>query len=99
MVKQKQTRETNLSLRITMAFYDSAEAYRRENDALRSILRKQGLSDPAISARIRRLLKKSETDETAARLLKRVCEENLALLREHDLEKWLRDEQIKGKPQ
>jgi hypothetical protein len=86
-------------IRMIMSFYDFAEAYRRENTALRSILHKQGLSDAVIQGRVRRLLKNSETDETAAQLLKRGCEEILAQLREIDLKRLLEETDIGGNPQ
>jgi hypothetical protein len=97
-LKRQLTKGETAAIQVMMAVFDAAEAYRRENIALRSILLKRGLSDAAIQGRVRRFLKKGEHDETAARLLKRVCEESLSQLRGIDLEKWLEEVQIEGKP-
>lgn len=99
MTKRDLTEAERVTLGITMATFDAVEAYRRENIALRSILRKQGLSDRAISGRIRRFLKKGEPDETAAQLQRRVCEESLAQLRGIDVKRWLEETDLKGSPQ
>ena len=76
-------------VQIMFAIFDSAEICRHENNALRSILRKQGLSDPAIQKRIKRILEKSEQDETGAQLLKRVCEESMKRYLEADAQEVL----------
>lgn len=99
MKKRDLTEAEKATLGITMAVFDAVEAYRRENIALRNILHKQGLSDRAISGRVRRFLKKGEPDETAAQLLKRVCEESLAQLRGIDVKKWLEETHLGGNPQ
>lgn len=64
-------------IQITLAVFETAGNCRRENNALRSILRKQGLSDRAIQSRVKRILKKPEQDETGAQSVKRACEETL----------------------
>jgi hypothetical protein len=56
MKKRELTEAEKVTLGITMAIFDASEAYRRENIALRNILRKQGLSDRAISEKVRRFL-------------------------------------------
>jgi len=60
-----------------LSVFDSADACKRENDALRSILRKQGLSERAIQSRVKRILKKPDLDETGAQIVKRACAESL----------------------
>lgn len=97
----KRKKESNIPshIKITMHIFEVADLCRRENNALRSILRKQGLSDAAIRSRVRRLLRKPETDETGAQLLKRVCEESLNRYQEIDLGDWLSKAEIAGKPQ
>jgi hypothetical protein len=76
-------------IQIAMEIFSAAEACRRENIALRSILRKQGLSDPAIQSRVRRLLKIPDLDETGAQMLKKLCEETIKRLRDHDAQEVL----------
>ena len=74
---KKERPEFQPHVQIMLNIFEVADLCRRENDALRSILRKQGLSDPAIRSRVRRILKKPDLDETGAQLLKRVSEESL----------------------
>jgi hypothetical protein len=75
-----------------------ADLCRRENDALRSILRKQGLSDAAIRNRVRRILKKPDLDETGAQLLKRVSEESLKRFLDDDAQAVLAKIDLKDHP-
>ena len=75
-------------IQITVNIFEMADLCRRENNALRSILRKQGLSDAAIQSRVRRLLQKPEADQSDARILRRVCEESLKRYEEIDLADW-----------
>lgn len=98
-MKSKLSKGEQSVVQIMGAFLDVTDAYRRENDALRNILRKLGLSDAAIRGRVNRFLRKTETDENAAQLLKRVCEESLEQLHGIDIEKWLQEVELKGKPQ
>src|SRR5690242_8535493 len=95
-MSRKLTDSENLAIKMMGAVFEAADACRRENNALRSILRKQGLSDPAIQSRVRRILKKGEDDELAAQLLKRVCEESLKHIQEFDLAEWLQKVELKG---
>ena len=98
-MKEKRPKGEDVATRITMAIFETAIACRRENNALRTILRKQGLSDAMIQNRVRRILKKGEDDPTAAQLLKRVCEESLRQLQEFALGEWLEKVELKGKKQ
>lgn len=94
---QKSLDEFPLEIRIVLAICESAEAHRRrENNALRNILRKQGLSDSAIQRRVNKFLKKPEEDESAPQLLKRVCEESLKHFQDSDLAEWLAKIELKG---
>ncbi|WP_348268663.1 hypothetical protein P8936_05420 [Edaphobacter paludis] len=86
-------------VQIAINIFEIADLCRRENNALRSILRKQGLSDAAIRSRVQRLLQKPEADETGAQLLKLVCEESLKRYQDIDLAGWLSKAEIKGRPQ
>ncbi len=52
----KKDNEFPSHLRVVLAIFRAAETCRRENNALRNILHKQGLSDAAIRGRVRRLL-------------------------------------------
>ena len=85
-------------IQITVNIFEMAELCRRENNALRSILRKQGLSDSAIQSRVRRLLKKPELDETGAQALKRVSEESLKRCLDADAQAVLAKIDLKGHP-
>ncbi len=76
-------------IQIMMGIFSVSDTYRRENNALRSILHKQGLSDTAIQSRVKRLLKKPEQDETGAQMLKRLCEETLKRSRDYDAQEVL----------
>ncbi len=96
---QKSFDEYPLEIRIVLAICESAEAHRRENNALRNILRKQGLSDATIQRRVNRFLKKAEENESAPQLLKRVCEESLKRFQDSDLADLLAKMQIKGPTQ
>ena len=71
-------------VQIAVAVFLAADACRRENSALRSILRKQGLSDRAIQDRVKRILKKPDQDQTGAQLLQQACEETIKRFRDHD---------------
>lgn len=95
----KRTKEYPPHIQIMLKVFDAAESYRLENNALRSILRKQGLSDVAIQSRVKRLLKKPGEHEPAAQLLKRVCEESLKHFDETYLATFLSGVTIKGKVQ
>jgi hypothetical protein len=95
----KRGRNVPPHIQIAINIFEIAEVCRRENNALRSILRKQGLSDAAIRSKVRRLLQKPEADEFGAQLLKRVCEESLKRYEDLDLVDWLSKAEIRGKPQ
>ena len=83
---------------VGLKIFEMAEFCRRENNALRSILRKQGLSDSAIQNRVKRLLNKPELDETGAQALKRVSEESLKRCLDHDAQEVLAKIDLKGHP-
>jgi hypothetical protein len=71
-------------IQMAWAIFETADNCRRENIALRNILRKQGLSDRAIQGRVKRILKKPDQDQTGAQLLQQVCEETIRRFRDHD---------------
>ncbi len=73
----KKVRGSQPHIQIMLAIFEDANACRRENNALRSILRKLGLSDRAIQSRVKRILEKPDHDETGAQAVKRACEESL----------------------
>jgi hypothetical protein len=88
-VGKKTERDFPLHIQMMLAVFDRADACRRENNALRSILRKQGLSDRAIQSRVRRVLKMPDLDETGAQAVKRACEETLKRSLEADAQEVL----------
>src|ERR1035441_8356001 len=98
MRKRKDERDFPLHIQIGLNIFEMADLCRRENNALRSILRKQGLSDAAIQSRVKRLLKKPELDETGAQALKRVSEESLKRFLDSDAEEVLAKIDLKGHP-
>jgi hypothetical protein len=71
-------------IQMVLAIFESADACRRENIALRSILRKQGLSDRAVQGRVRRILNKPHQDQSGAQLIEQACEETIKRFRDHD---------------
>lgn len=85
----KKHREFPLHIEIMLNVFEMAGVCRRENNALRSILRKQGLSDAAIQSRVKRILKKPDQNETGAQALTRVCEESLKRFEAHDVQEVL----------
>jgi hypothetical protein len=95
----RKMRDFPMHIQIMLGVFEAADKCRRENNALRSILRKQGLSDAAIQGRVRRLLKMPEMDIAGARLLKQVCEESLKHFDETYLATLLSGARIKGKVQ
>jgi len=96
--RRKDEREFPPHIQIGINIFEMADFCRRENNALRSILRKQGLSDAAIRSRVRRLLKKPELDETGAQALRRVSEESLKLCLDADAQAVLAKIDLKGHP-
>jgi hypothetical protein len=88
-LKKKAVGEREPHIKTATDVFWVADVYRRENIALRSILRKQSLSDPAIQSRVRRLLKKTEQDETAAEMLQQLYEETIRRLRDLDAQELL----------
>jgi hypothetical protein len=92
----KKGRDFPPHIQITWAVFETADNCRRENNALRSILRKQGLSDRAIQSRIKRILKKPDLDETGAQAVKRACEESLKRWQDLDAQEVLAKIDLKG---
>ena len=97
-MSRKPSESENLAVQMMLTVFDSADDCRRENNALKSILRKQGLSDKAIQSRMKRLLKKPELDETGAQALKRVCEESLKRYLDYDVQEVLAKIDLNGHP-
>ena len=85
-------------IQITLAVFETADNCRRENNALRSILRKQGLSDRAIQSRVKRILKKPDQDESGAQAVKRACEESLKRWLDLDAQEGIAKIDLKGRP-
>jgi hypothetical protein len=85
-------------IRMTLAIFEQADLCRRENNALRGILRKQGLSDRAINSRIKQILKKPDLDESGAQAVKRACEESVKRFLDLDAEEVLGKIDLKGHP-
>jgi chaperonin GroEL (HSP60 family) len=85
-------------IQFTSAVFETADKCRRENIALRSILRKMGLSDRAIQSRVRRILKKPDQDETGAQAVKRACEENIKQLLDLEAQEGIAKLDLKGHP-
>jgi hypothetical protein len=85
--------------RLLVAVFDQADLCQRENDALRTLLHRQGLSDATIRRRVARILDQRKDSENALQRLKRVCEEALARLPDYDIEAALAELPIRGKPQ
>ena len=81
-----------------LAVFETADECRRENNALRSILRKQGLSDRAIQSRVKRLLKKPDLDESGAQAVKRATEESLKQWLDFDAQEVLAKIDLKDHP-
>jgi hypothetical protein len=85
--------------RVIQAMFTTLEAYKRESEALRSILREQGLSNAVIQRKVSSRLKSRKLEETAQQLLMRVCEESLKRFPDLDLEGKFAKLQIQGKSQ
>jgi len=98
-MSRKPSESENLAVQMMLTVFDSADDCRRENNALRSILRKQGLSASAIQSRVKRALKKPDLDETGAQALRRVCEESVRHFQDFDVQEALARLVLKGKPQ
>jgi hypothetical protein len=79
-------RKTSKHIGVVMAVFDSAEKMRRENSALRTILRSQGLSDAAIRKRVIAYKKASTEEELPQSLFRQCCEEFLKRLAVIDVE-------------
>src|ERR1035437_2636492 len=94
----KKHREFPPHIQIMLAVFETADECRRENNALRSILRKQGLSDRAIQSRVKRLLKKPDLDESGAQAVKRATEESLKQWLDFDAQKGLTKIDLKDHP-
>jgi hypothetical protein len=86
---KKRVRKFPLHIEIMLNVFEAADLCRRENDALRSISQKQGLSGRAIQSRLKRLLKKPGLDESGAQALKRVSEESLKRFQDFDVQEVL----------
>jgi hypothetical protein len=93
---RKDERDFPPHIQIMLAVFVQADLCRRENNALRSILHKQGLSDPAIQRRLKRLLKKPDLDESGAEVVKRACEESLKQWLDLDAQEVLAKIDLKG---
>jgi hypothetical protein len=91
-------REFQPHIQIMLAIFETADNCRRENNALRSILRRQGLSDRAIQSRVRRILKRLDLDETGAQAVKRACEESLKRWLDLDAQEVLAKIDLKNHP-
>ena len=85
-------------IQIVLGIFETADNCRRENNALRSILRKQGLSDLAIQSRVKRILKKPDQDQTGAQAVQQACEESLKRYLEIDAQELLAKIELKGRP-
>jgi hypothetical protein len=94
----KKKRNLPPHIQITQAVFETADTCRRENNALRSILRKQGLSERAIQSRVKRILKKPEQDETGAQAVKRACEETLKRWFDLDAREGIAKIDLSGRP-
>lgn len=94
----KKRRNLPPHIQITQAVFETADNCRRENNALRSILSKQGLSERAIQSRVKRLLKKPEQDETGAQAVKRACEETLKRWLDLDAQEGIAKIDLSGRP-
>jgi hypothetical protein len=92
-------RDFPLHIQLVLSVFDAADLCRRENNALRSILSKQGLSDRAIQSRVKRILKKPDLDESGAQAVKRASEESLKRLLDLDAQEVLGKIVLKGRPQ
>jgi hypothetical protein len=84
-------------VRLTTALLDVTIALERENEVLRELLRRQGLSDATIRRKVAAYLKENRDRETARQLLKTVCEEILKRLPALDAEEKLAALPIKGR--
>lgn len=88
----------NAGISLMMAVFDQIEVCERENDALRTLLHRKGLSDATIRRKVAAILKEKRDFETALHQLKRVTEEALKRLPGYDLEAALAAMPLTGKP-
>ena len=86
---EKERPDFPLHIQMGLNVFERADACRRENIALRSILRKLGLSESAIQSRVRHALKQPDLDETGAQAVRRACEETLKRYLEADAQEVL----------
>lgn len=86
-------------LKMHMGVYDELDRSERENDALRTLLREQGLSGATIRRKLKAILKDKEALETALHRFQRLIEQIEERLRVIDLETVLRELPLKGRPQ
>jgi hypothetical protein len=82
-------RKTPRPVGIIMSIFHSAEKLRRENAALRSILRKHGVNDVAIRRLLIASKKLDPEEELSESLLRQCCEEFLKRLNAIDVEREL----------
>jgi hypothetical protein len=82
MAKRKAPRHIG----IVMSIFRTAEKLRRENSALRTILRTEGLSDTTIRRRVIACKKVKTEEELSESLLRQCCEEFLNRLAAIDIE-------------
>ena len=82
-------RKTPRPVGIIMSIFHSAEKLRRENAALRSILRKHGVNDVAIRRLLIASKKLDAEEELSESLLRQCCEEFLKRLNAIDVEREL----------
>jgi hypothetical protein len=94
----KKQRDLPPHIQITQTVFEIADQCRRENNALRSILRKLGLSDRAIQSRVKRILKRPEQDETGAQVVTRACEETLKRWFDLDAQEGIAKIDLSGRP-
>jgi hypothetical protein len=94
----KKGRDFPPHIQFTSAVFETADNCRRENNALRSILRKQGLSDRAIQSRVKRILKKPDQDQTGAQAVKQACEETLKRWMDLDAQEGIAKIDLSGRP-
>jgi hypothetical protein len=86
-------------VKVMMTFFDVSRVAKMENDALREILRRQGLSNATIQRRVNAYLKEKRKQDHLHQLLLKASEEILSRLSEIDLEDALAAMKIEGKPQ
>jgi hypothetical protein len=76
-------RAENAFLKINLGMFDAIDRYRRENDALRELLLKQGLTRRQLRKEMNALLKRPKSESRADLQFRELCEGMKVFLKQY----------------